>query len=72
MSLCGSQAVGVEDFMMHHQAHKQQCGGDREGEKEMGGVEEAGESDMYKELLREWMMNGWKNTEKEKSEKTYS
>lgn len=57
MSLCVSQAVEAADFMMHHQPHKQQCGRNREGEKEMGGVEEARQSGSYKELLRKEMMN---------------
>lgn len=64
MSLCVGQAVEAADFMMRHQPHKQQCGRDREGEKDMGGVEEARQSDKYKELLRKEMMNGWINTEK--------
>lgn len=39
MSLCVSQAVEATDFVMHHQPHKQQCGRDRDGEKDMGGAE---------------------------------
>lgn len=64
MSLCVSQAVEAADFMMHHQPHKQQCGRDREGEKDMGGVEEARQSDKYKEVLRREVMNGWINPDK--------
>lgn len=40
-SLCVSQAVEAADFKMHHQPRKQQCGRDREGEKDTGGGEEA-------------------------------
>lgn len=58
MSLCVSQAVEATDFMKHHQPHKQQCGRDIEGEKDMGGVEEARQSDKYRSVEKrhdEWM-----------------
>lgn len=64
MSLCVSQAVEAADFMMPHQPHEQRCGRDREGEKDMGGAEEARQSDKYKEPLRKEMMNGWINPDK--------
>lgn len=44
--------------MKHHQPHKQQCGRDIEGEKDMGGVEEARQSDKYRSVEKrhdEWM-----------------
>lgn len=52
MSLCVSQAAEAAHFMMHLEPHKQQCGRDRAGEKDMGGAEEARQSDKYKEVLR--------------------
>lgn len=59
--------------MMHHQTYsEQESGRDREGEKEMGGLVEARQSDLYKELLRKEVMNGWKNTDKDRSEKSCS
>lgn len=60
-SLCVCQAVEAADFMMHLQPHKhQQCGRDREGEKDMGGKEEARQSHKYKEVLRKEMMNEYR------------